>query len=63
MKNDSWRFATMPEDDRVRVDIRNINGIEMQGTGTLDKTAKTASLEFVRPFDVSHDEALTLEGG
>ena len=60
-KYEMYKFITIPEDDS-RVDISNSNGFKII-SGTVDSEAKTATIEFIRPFDVSSDEALTLYGG
>lgn len=61
-KKEYYKFLTLPEGDPKRVDLSNKIGFTVLG-GTLDQKSKTASIEFIRPFDVSRDGALTLEGG
>lgn len=61
-KEEYYKFLTLPEDDHERVDRSGKIGITVTG-GTLDIATRTATIEFIRPFDVSRDDALTLEGG
>ena len=61
-KKQFYKFLTLPEDDHNKVDRSGKIGFTVDG-GTLDIEKKTATIEFTRPFDVSRDDSLTMEGG
>ena len=63
IKKEVYKFITLPEDDRDRIEVTGLVGFRIIGKGSLDREARTAMVEFIRPFDVSRDNALTLEGG
>lgn len=62
-KKEFYKFTTIPENDYDRLDQSGTVGFKVIGNGAIDQAARTTMVEFIRPFDVSRDDALTIEGG